>query len=300
MTYNAKFTNLTAWTDPSPDQSDVFRVDPNRVNVNSRFQYRHRLDQSTIDAQAAEFKKVKDKGHIPKTVVLVITANDDYNYDYDIVYGSHRIMAGRQAGTELWAMSGDGLSDAELMRIASAENLLRVDPNELEITEDILRNLEATHGFDQAKVTTLLSWNSKGRKGNNVVPQEWDALEAFLLNLPKPIKPTTFHKKYMPLLALPPGVMAAVRSGQLEYTKALELKKLPDPDAVVDEVVRGEWPLTQIKDYVANQAPKKPVQKNPVIKRLASVNPASLGDNDRQRLEHHLQAIEALLNELNL
>lgn len=296
MDYNTTFKNLGAW-DAQSDQADVFRVDPSRVNINSRFQYRHKLDQDTINAQAIEFAKVAEKGHIPKTVVLVVSSNA-YEYDYEIVFGAHRVAAAKQAGTQLLAMSGDGLSEAELRRIASSENLLRVAPNPLEITEDILRTLEATHGLDLAKVKSLLSWNSKGRKGNNVVPQEWDVLEQFLLTLPKPIKPTTFHKKYIPLLDLPPAIMDAVRSGRLDYTKALELRKLPDAEALVDEVVSQEWPLSQIKDYAREQSP--PAAKMPSItKRIAKLDLSTLEPEKQRQIQDHLSAIEALLGDVD-
>lgn len=302
MTYNASFSNAALWQEPKIEEgSGLFLVDPNTVNTNSRFQYRHHLIQEYIDEKAAEFAKFKALNQIPPTMIL-LCKSAEYAYEWDIVYGAYRCLGAAKAQTQLWAQDGTAMGDRALQRAAVSENLLRQDPNPLEMTEGILRLITSETGLDQAGIKTLLSWDDKGRKGINVDPLQWGILEGVLNSLPRPIAPRTFYKKYLPLLSLPTQLDAAMRRGELDYTKALELRKLSDADLgdVLGQVIATDMSFEGVKQAVENNRYPggKPVSPyNSIARQLRKLNPDTLETEKRKKLESHLNAIAKLLGD---
>lgn len=301
MTTN--FPNLGLWTEPEPstEANGIFTVDPSRVNVHSKYKYRHRIDAEHVNELADEFTILKERDIIPNTVILVVPS-DSPEYEWDIVYGAHRVMAGRQANTKLYAQDGGTLDELALMRAAIAENLLRKDPNELEYTEAILKLIELETGFTLPQVRTMLNWDNKGQKGANIDPRDWERLSGVLQALPKPIAPTTLRKHYLPLLSLPEDVSEAVRSGQLDYTKALALRSL-DPDMankLAIEAVEQELSLEQVKSRVKEikgVTQREECVYSAIAGRLKRVKPAQLDSRKRKRLDRLLEELRALLDE---
>lgn len=302
MPYNASLSNATLWTEPAIDEaSGLFLVDPNTVNTNSRFQYRHHLLQQYIDEKAVEFARFKAQGQIPPTMIL-LCKSQEYAYEWDIVYGAYRCLAAAKAQTQIWAQDGTALGDRALHRAAVSENLLRQDPNTLEMTEGILQMITIETGLDQAGIKALLQWDHKGRKGINVDPSQWELLEGVLNSLPRAIAPRTFYKKYLPLLSLPAALDAAMRSGELDYTKALELKKLPEAELgeVLEQVLAVEMSFQEVKQAVENSLHPggKPVSPyKELASQLGKLKPDTLETGKRKQLEGYLDAITKLLGD---
>lgn len=289
-----EFQNLSAWKDRS--QELLLFLDPETININSRYQKRHKLVQEKVEAIAEEFRRGEAS---PKTAVLVVPS-ESYEYAWDIVYGSHRVAAARLAGVKIPAFNGEEMSEGERVRTALAENLLRSDPNPLERVEAILGLIEVELGLSQAKVLELLSWNHNGQRRDSVDPEEWEALKAFIESVPGGMAVATFYKRYIPLLSMDSRLSDAVRSGQLDYTKALALRKLEGEELenLLLRAIEHDLSLEDIKAEVASRKPVRQKEMAPNValaKRLRSVKLADYDEQTRRAIVRALKKLEDLL-----
>jgi len=302
--YNASLANAALWQEPPIDQAtNLFLLDPSveHVNLESQYQYRNKIEPEDIEEKAEEFKKFAAIGEIPPTMIFVCKSTI-FPYTWDIVYGAIRCAGAKMAGCKIWAQDGTNLEEKLLQRIAVSENLLRKDPNELEMTEGILRLVSLETGLDQEGIKKLLSWNHNGRR-NDVVPnslEAWAKLESVLRSLPRPIQPATFYKKYLPLLSLPAALDKAVRDGVLDYSKALELRRMPEDklEAAIATVIENGLPVAQVKELIQRAiAPTKPPRPyQPIASQLGKLRPDSLPPEKQQELESLLEQIRRLLD----
>jgi ParB family transcriptional regulator, chromosome partitioning protein len=89
----------------------------------------------------------------------------------------------------------------------------------------------------------------------------------------------SFTTKRLPLLNLPSEILIALRSGQLEYTKAQVLARVKDDELrnqLLSEAIASDWSLSQIKEqiqanYSSEQPPSAPAS-NQIPERLKNIN----------------------------
>lgn len=297
--YGGKFQNLGVWQE-EVGQEEVMFLEPNSINLKSKYQRRHRLIPEKVAEMAEEFCRLPE-GQNPKTVVLVVPS-EEYGCDWDIVYGAHRVAAAIAAGKRIPAFNGKDLDEKTRVRTAIAENLIRQDPNPLERVESILQLAEVELGFSQEYVVKLLSWDHNGQKRvrDNAVPRDWERFCEFLGAIPGGMKPSTFYKRYMPLLSMPEVLTEAVRDGSIDYTKALELKRLSGEDlnvAIANTIELG-LSLAEVKKQAEALSPKakKPEEGfGGVAKRLKAIKPEKVEPELREAIEAKLQELMELL-----
>lgn len=191
-----------------------------------------------FDAKALEELAVSIKAHGVIQPVLVRPLSDG---GYVLVAGERRYRASQLAGlVEIPAVIKE-LTDLEAMQLSLVENLLREDLNPIEEVEGILALLAIKLGIELDEVQPLLNRmkkaNDKYGAANN--PETEQIEEIFKgLGMAWP----SFVKNRLPVLNMPLDVKGYVMRGELEYTKARLIARLPD------EKVRGELITQTIRE----------------------------------------------------
>ena len=70
----------------------------------------------------------------------------------------------------------------------------------------------------------------------------------------------SFRTHRLPLLKLPDDLLEALRTGQIEYTKAKALAKITDVSKrseILELAIKENWSLKQIKTYINSLTPQK-------------------------------------------
>ena len=198
------------------------------------------VKQAQLNADVAEW------GVLENLIVRVVTLGR-----YELIAGERRqiatIATGRQAPIKIM-----DISDRDARRIALSENMNRVDLNAIEETWAILNLLVVElelDSMDQLK-SMLYSLNNifKGNKSNhNVMVSQGDKSNHNVMvsdnqqliisnvldaNL-KGMTIKSFITNRLPLLDLPVEVTDAIMGG-LEYTKAVAIARIEDPDQRAD------------------------------------------------------------------
>jgi ParB family chromosome partitioning protein len=243
---------------------------------------------------------------------------------YHLIAGGRRYAACQLAGidevpVEIWQ-----LTDAEALQLELLENFQREDLNPIEETEGILRMLEATLDLERSEVVALFNWNKrhlsveKNGHGENVFPafknqtnqqaQQWEIVEDVFKLIGK-FSPESFRTSRLPLLNLPEEIIEAVRSGELEYTKARLIGRIKNDSArdkilsqsITDDLSYADLAKLVKQVQIETEDPKPQnerqvfrIRTQNLFKRL---NSASLDSKKSKKLEKLLAQIESLLDE---
>ncbi len=71
----------------------------------------------------------------------------------------------------------------------------------------------------------------------------------------------SFTTKRLPLLNLPPEIVAALRTGKLEYTKAAALARIKDESErkqLLSKALANDWSLSEIKEQIKTRTHSAP------------------------------------------
>jgi ParB family transcriptional regulator, chromosome partitioning protein len=259
------------------------------------------VEQAKLNADVAEW------GVLENLIVRVVVPGR-----YELIAGERRqiatIAANRQAPIKIM-----DISDRDARRIALSENMNRVDLNPIEETWAILNLLVVELNIDSMSDAKLILYDlnnlAKGRNksGHNVVPSDEQKLivnNVLKANL-KGMTLRSFVQHRLPLLDLPEDVSDAIMGG-LEYTKAVAISKLQDPEQRSDllRCVADEgMPLTEIKKQVKSLKPipqiKEPIPKDRVRSTLSQVTKAKVWENEGKwaKVNDLLSQIDALMLE---
>lgn len=213
------------------------------VRFNDR-QPRKHIDEAGL-AELAE--SIREKGVLEPIIVRRAARG------YELVAGERRTRAAEMAGlAEVPAIVVD-IDDREALEIAIIENLQREDLNAVEETEAVLGLLEITLDLEREDVVGLLQavYNEeRGRPGDDRVrDREREVARAMFRRLGR-FTVSSFVSNRLPILEFPEELLAAVRKGRLEFTKAQALARLDDDKAqrrLLEEAVRDGLSLSQIR-----------------------------------------------------
>lgn len=185
---------------------------------------------------------------------------------YELVAGERRYRAATAAGLTEVPVVVKELTDSEALQLALIENLQREDLNPVEETEGILQLLGIQENIAIDEVSSRLYRMYNEVKGNvnssnpNVRVNEFDdSVKAIFDSLGR-MNWESFVKNQLPLLKLPKDILAALRNGQIEYTKAKAIAQIKDEAAqkeLLEDALANSLSLSQIKERVSAVKPVK-------------------------------------------
>lgn len=224
-------------TSESGVTSDFTHDTGNLQNINiPLISSRHMQPRRHFDDQALQslIESVRVQG-----VVQPIVVHQRTDGGFELVAGERRLRAAQQAGlTQIPAKVVSGLDENQLNFIAAMENLQREDLNPVDEADAILNVLSAELSVPHDNLPAFLSRLRRvDRTGHNVMSNEGviensdraaiQSVEAVFSQLAKG-NWQSFVANKMGVLKLPSDLLEAVRKGELEYTKAIALRKVKD------------------------------------------------------------------------
>jgi ParB family transcriptional regulator, chromosome partitioning protein len=180
-----------------------------------------------FDAKALEELASSIKTHGVIQPVLVRPLSDGA---YSLVAGERRYRASQMAGLDDIPVVIKELTDLEAMQISLVENLLREDLNPIEEVEGILALLAIKLGIELEGVCPLLNRMKKAHDKYGAAPNpELEQIEEVFKGLG--MTWPSFVKNRLPILNMPEDIKGYVMRGELEYTKARLISRLPSSEA---------------------------------------------------------------------
>jgi len=175
---------------------------------------------------------------------------------YELVAGERRYRAAVSAGLEEVPVVIRELTDNDALQLALLENLQREDLNPIEETEGILQLIALKLNITSESAIALLNQAAHPERNSvdNVIhSKEWQLVQEIFNTVGK-FTPESFRTNRLPLLNLPDEVLAALRLGQIAYTKARVIAKVNDlgqRQAVLESAIAEDLSLNQIKERIA-------------------------------------------------
>ncbi len=235
---------------------------------------------------------------------LLVRSLDDKRYE--LVAGERRLRAAQEAGLIRVPVVCRELDDQAALKIAILENLQREDLNPVEETEAILDLLAINLNQSTTEVISLLNRakHAKNRDqslGDNVIPQ-LEKVDEVLLGIGR-FTAESFRANRLPLLNLPSDVLAILRAGRLEYTKARAISRIKNEaqrQEVLEAAISQKLSLSDLKVKIAAliETAKKDssLPSERLTQVLRAVKEAKVWEDakKKRRLEKLLSELEAL------
>lgn len=264
-------------------------------------QPRRYFGQEELQALAAS---IREHG-----VLQPLLARPLENGAFELVAGERRLRAAREVGLAEVPVVVRKMSASQAIELALLENLQREDLNPVEETDAMLGLLSERLKRPIPDVIELLRHlydEGRGRNGNNIVSSEEQEVVENIFALLGRLSIGSFYTHRLPLLRLPEELLEAVRSGQLEYTKARELSKVKDilkRAALLERVLQTHMGFAEIRGHVAtvnNTSASSEPQRNLIKRiqgRLAPRTFARLPSKTQKEAIKLLEKLDHLLDE---
>ena len=224
---------------------------------------------------------------------------------YELVAGERRYRAAKIASLTEVPVVIRQLSDTEALQLALVENLQREDLNPVEETEGILQLLALKLESKQQEVISLLDRLINNKRGftDNVVSNEKQQLIEDVFASVGRLSVESFRTHRLPLLNLPVDILSALRSGQIEYTKAKAIARVKDEETrkqLLEKALANSLSLSQIKEKVKALKPTKEKEElksrvDNTYKKLKTSKQLWLDPKKRKKLESLLSQLEKLI-----
>lgn len=252
-------------------------------------------------------QSVKEIGILEPILVRSLPDNK-----YELVAGERRYRAAERAERAEVPVVVKELTDTEALQLALIENLQREDLNPVEETEGILQLIALRENLAVDEVISRLYRMYNEVKGNvnssnpNVRVNEFDDSVKVIFESLLSMNWSSFVKNKLPLLKLPEDVLSALRTGQIEYTKAKAVARIKDEQQrkkLISEAVAENLSLVQIKEKIAALSIDKPSSPSPstqlktITRRLNQSKLWSKNPKKWKQVQNWLQKIENLLEE---
>ncbi|UQN08948.1 ParB/RepB/Spo0J family partition protein [Deinococcus sp. QL22] len=227
---------------------------------------------------------------------------------YDLISGERRLRAAQAAELSTVPVKiFTGLSERQIQQLAAIENLQREDLNPVDEVDAVLDILAAELDLPRAQLTPRLErWKSMKMRDpalGRASEEDREAiakLDTLFRGLARG-EWASFVANRLPVLRLPSALLEAVREGRLEYTKAIALRRAPEP---LQSALLREAPslsVQQLRQRVRADASTPEVaegvsQAITTLQGLLKVERlAQLGAADQKRLVGLLTEASALL-----
>jgi ParB family chromosome partitioning protein len=175
---------------------------------------------------------------------------------YELLAGGRRYRACQTIKRETIPAIVRELDDRQALTATVTENLLREDLNPIEETEGILKLIALRLNLHETDVSPLLHAIRNQRQGRQTTHKIDDAtvteLDTLFGELGR-ITLETFTAHRLPLLNLPTDILAALRRGDLAYTKATVIARVGDEAAraaLLQATIRDRLSLSDIRSQI--------------------------------------------------
>lgn len=223
---------------------------------------------------------------------------------FELVFGERRYRAAQDAGLTEVPVVVREMSSEQALEYALIENLQREDLTPIEETDAILQLLALRLGCDIEEGISLLYRMDNEAFGrittqNVLCNSDAEIVQQVFASLGR-MGWQSFVRTRLPLLKLPEDMLEALCSRQVEYTKALEIAKLPsqlERQELLSEASAQGLSLSQIRERVKGDKP--PTQGEELQERMREtyklVKKLKVWSNPKKR-----KKLEALLTEIEL
>jgi ParB family transcriptional regulator, chromosome partitioning protein len=250
-------------------------------------------------------ESVREHGILEPLIVRPIAPNQ-----YELIAGERRFRAAQSLNLTAVPISSREFTDREAQQIALVENLQREDLNPIEETEAILALLALSLEVESSEIIVILNQVANAQKRNleltENVFRQYEQVEKLLQGIGR-FTAQSFRSSRLPLLNLPEDILAALRQGKLEYTKARAIAQVKDEakrKKLLKQAVTKELSLSAIRGEIAVvKAEELGVDRDPADFKVRfddihrRVKQAKLWDDPkkRRRLEKMMGDLEVLL-----
>jgi ParB family chromosome partitioning protein len=303
--YSRKLKGIDAYIgETAPTPNNAF-ISIEKIQLPSQ-QPRRYFDPDKLEQL---IQSVKEHGILEPLLVRSLPDNQ-----YELVAGERRYRAALSAGLTEVPVVIKELTDTEALQLALVENLQREDLNPVEETEGILQLLSLQLNSTPEEVRQLLyQMKNAIEKRNkdktdfrdNVIPNSEIESEKSIQSVFDLLSQNwySFTCNRLPLLNLPEDILEALRSGQIEYTKAKAIATLKDEAAraeILNDAISNSLSLSQIKERVSAAKPVKEKEElrsrvDNTYKQLKKSKQLWLDPKKRKKLESLLSQLEKLI-----
>jgi ParB family transcriptional regulator, chromosome partitioning protein len=229
------------------------KVAPSKI-VPSIFQPRRYFDrESLLELQAS----IQQLGILEPLVVRAVAGKSD---EYELIGGERRWRCAKELQLTSVPIVIVELSDEEAYLAALHDNSHREDLNPIDETEYILKLLGHWLKLEVEGVKSIL-YRLRNQKASGNVSTDGESeddksmeiVARVIGQVKKGLTPISFVETRLPLLKLPEEILAAIRTGEIEYTKAKSIAKVEDEERRADllrSAVEERMPLSEIKKQV--------------------------------------------------
>jgi ParB family transcriptional regulator, chromosome partitioning protein len=244
-------------------------------------------------------RSIKELGILEPLLVRPLSGGD-----YELVAGERRYRAASMAGLTEVPVVVRVMDDAITYQVRLVENLQREDLNPLEETEGILELLALRLEISTDETVKLLQKmenEAKGKITRNVTGNSQTLLIEEIFAALGGMKWDSFVRNRLPLINLSADVLEALRSGQIEYTKARAIARVKDEETrrqLLEDAIAYNLSLSEIKRKIKEiEQPSQP--ETPSIKDLADdtfrrLKKSQVWDDQKKKAK-----VEKLLAQLN-
>lgn len=224
--------------------------------------------------------------------LIVRPLSDDRTYE--LVAGERRLRAAKEIGLKKVPAIVRDMTEKEAFELALLENLQRDDLNAIDETEGLLDLLCETLELERQEVVNLLNKAANAERRGQLltdnVTRQIEEIDKVFVTVGR-LNRESFRSNRLPLLNLPEDVLDVLRAGELEYTKAKVIAKLPDVKRrkdVMEQVIRERLSLADVKKLVGGLLGKQgnAVKSSDVraeLKSLAQIKSAAWEDERKQK-----------------
>jgi ParB family transcriptional regulator, chromosome partitioning protein len=300
----APMRNVSAFLTPSTESTEALplsEIPIEQITLPAQ-QPRRYFDPAKM---AHLVESIREHGILEPLIVRPIAPNQ-----YELIAGERRFRAAQSLNLTAVPISSREFTDREAQQIALVENLQREDLNPIEETEAILALLALSLDVESSEIVVILNQVANAQKRNleltENVFRQYEQVEKLLQGIGR-FTAQSFRSSRLPLLNLPEDILAALRQGKLEYTKARAIAQVKDETKrkkLLKQAVTKELSLSAIKEEIAVvRAEELGVDRDPADFKVRfddihrRVKQAKLWDDPkkRRRLEKMMGDLEVLL-----
>ncbi|MCL6526140.1 MAG: ParB/RepB/Spo0J family partition protein [Thermaceae bacterium] len=239
---------------------------------------------------------------------------------YQVVVGERRLRAAALAGLKALRARIRTLSDSEAYSLSLAENLDREDLSTYEETLGYLQRLvleltgvpafeawrKASEEPQGAVVRALHKLHNERRlppeAGGSIRGTELERRIREVFERHQRISLEAFYKHRLPILGLPEELQRALREGQLEYSKARLIARLPDAEArkaLLRQALEHNLSLSALRGRISTPADSVGTLHGRAARVARRLKRGTLSEAQREKAEALLAELEALLGQIS-